>query len=210
MPYHPDASRAPPTSRSPASGLHTVIRCDGDALCAIPRRRSCAIAPAVVRRRAIVQQLAPHRQPAHGRARWSTGASLALIAYPPRDGNAERMLMLGVDQLAEDAGVSPPQRQLWLRIHPEVGQAGDVAIVTWTRPDGEVSPHLAFRYPSGSWPLAVRLGQGLVLNDSESKEVPTRLGQLAGALGGDPRAIELELGPHEPPDVIVWVPIGLA
>jgi hypothetical protein len=55
----------------------------------------------------------------------------------------------------------------------------------------------------------MRLAEGLVLDGQEARQIPVALGHLAGALGSDElRGLELVLGPHEPPEVLVWANIA--
>ena len=130
------------------------------------------------------------------------------IRYPARSRETEMILMEGISQLAEDIGVSDAQRRLWARVHPELGRGSEIVLTTACTQTA-VSAHFAISYPITDWAVAMRLAEGLVLNDSEAKQVPKTLGQLAGALGSDRLdSVELVLGPHEPPDVIVWARVA--
>jgi hypothetical protein len=139
------------------------------------------------------------------RGRWiRTEHDFAFVHYPTRDRAKDQMLMLGLDQLAEDVGVSAPQRKLWQRLHPQTGNGDEISVTTGAV-NGQLSNQFAVTYRNISWEQALRLGEGLVLKASEAEQVPAELGQFAGALDADrPHSLELRLGPHEPPDVVVW------
>ena len=137
----------------------------------------------------------------------SARRQLLEIGYPARDRETDAFVIEAIDQLGEEIGISAAQRTLWRRIHPQLGRGAEIVLATgYTQ---AVSPHFAITYPVTGWDTAVRLAGGLVLNDSESKDVATRLGEVAGALGSDQlTGLTLVLGPHEPPDVIVWAKVA--
>jgi hypothetical protein len=226
MPYRPDvlAAVAPGSPAAPATGpARLQLQLDGE-LMSVALATATSLSPD-----AAVTQLAPraHRDAwfdlvdqlcsiADGRIvgsiRSLDGARLALeLRYPQRDRETDFVLIEAIAQLATDLGVSAAQLRLFRRLHPEIGRGTEIALVTTCTAHAGVSPSLGIRYPIASWELALRLAQGLVFNDSEAKAVPTMLGQLAGALGSDHlQSVELVLGPHEPPDVIVWAQVGNA
>ena len=146
-----------------------------------------------------------------GRARGvGTAWAAVQVTYPPRDRDGEAYVMAAIDQLSEDIGATAAQRRLWIRMHPELGRGGEVAVETALR-DGVVSRSLAISYPITAWDVGVRLAQGLILNDSEAEAVPRRFGAVAGALGADTlSSVTLELGPVEPPAVVVWAQLAPA
>jgi hypothetical protein len=224
MPYHPDALAAvAPDAAAPATATLIRIVVDGETISV-----ALAMAGGNKQPRVAVDELAP---PAHrdawfdlvdqlcsiadarivGLTRFVDGSRVAIeIQYPQRDRDTDFVLMEGIDQLAGDIGVSGAQRKLWRRIHPELGAGNGISLSTGCTP-ARVSAHFGITYSVTSWEVALRLAEGLVLNDSEAKAVPTSLGQLAGALGSDHlQSLELVLGPHEPPDVIVWARVGRA
>jgi hypothetical protein len=130
------------------------------------------------------------------------------IRYPARDRDTDAILIAAIDQLAEDIGVTAAQRQLWTRIHPQLGHGAEIALATGFG-SGQVSQHLAITYPISGWDVAVRLAGGLVLSNADSQEASRRLGEVAGILGSDQlTGIELVLGPHEPPDIVVWAKVA--
>ena len=125
------------------------------------------------------------------------------VRYPARDPATDQVVLLGIDQLAGDLGVSAMQRRLLVRMHPTLGKGQP--LVVGTTATTQITSQLSVVYGATDWDTAIRVGSGLVLNDSEAKEVPARLGALAGALGSEAvEGLELELGPHEPPGVVVW------
>jgi len=133
---------------------------------------------------------------------------LIQVGYPARDRDTDAMLIEAIDQLGEGIGVSAPQRTLFRRIHPQLGRGAEIVVATRCT-ETAVSSHFAISYPISAWETAVRLAAGLVLNDSEGKEVSRRLGEVAGALAADQlTGIELVLGPHEPPDLVVWARVA--
>lgn len=130
------------------------------------------------------------------------------VTYPSRDRDTDAMLIEAIDQLGEGIGVSAPQRTLFRRIHPELGRGREIVVVTRSTP-AAISTQLGISYPVADWPTAVRLAGGLVFNDSEGKDVAKRLGEVAGAIAADQlTGLELVLGPHEPPDVVVWARVA--
>lgn len=125
------------------------------------------------------------------------------VRYPARDAQADQILMLGLDQLAEDLGVSEMQRRLLGKMHPSLGKGRE--IVVGTSCQSQVARELALLYPVTDWDTALRVAEGLVLDSAEAKALPRHLGALAGAIGSDATVgLELLLGPHEPPSVFVW------
>jgi hypothetical protein len=224
MPYHPDAlAVVAPDAAAPATATLMRIVVDGETM-------SVALATAGGNKqpRVAVDELAPAAQRDAwfdlvdqlcsiadarivGLTRFVDGSRVAIeIQYPQRDRATDFVLMEGIEQLAGDIGVSGAQCKLWRRIHPELGAGNGISLSTSCTP-ARVSAHFGITYPVTSWEVALRLAEGLVLNDSEAKAVPTNLGQLAGALGSDRlQSLELVLGPHEPPDVIVWARVGRA
>ncbi len=229
MPYHPEALAAlapttPPPSTSATMGPALLrVQVDGDVIAVAlastttkaPDAAVAEIAPPAYRDAwfDLVDQLCSI---ADGRVVGSTrfvdGSRAVLdIRYPQRDGATDFIVMEAVEQLAGDIGVSAAQLRLFRKLHPEVGGGSEISLATACTAHAGVSPYLGITYPSTSWELALRLAQGLVLNDSEAKALPTMLGQLAGALGSDHlQSIELILGPHEPPDIVVWAQVGTA
>lgn len=136
------------------------------------------------------------------------GRAMLQISYPGRGRDDDAMLIEALDELGAGIGITAPQRTLLRRIHPELGRGAPVVISTWCLPDG-VSSYLGLSYPVTSWPIALRLASGLVFNDSEAKDVSRRLGEVAGAIGSEAlQGVEVMLGPHEPPDVVVWATIA--
>jgi hypothetical protein len=135
--------------------------------------------------------------------------ALIQIGYPARGRDDDAMLIEALDELGGPIGLSAAQRSTLLRrLHPELGRGAPLVISTWCNPSG-VSAHLGLSYPVTSWETALRLASGLVFNDSVAKDVSTRLGQVAGAVGSEVlQGVQLVLGPHEPPDVVVWARIA--
>jgi hypothetical protein len=130
------------------------------------------------------------------------------IRYPARDRQTDAVLIEAIDQLADDVGVTAAQRQLWTRIHPQLGRGAEIVLATGFG-GGQISQHLAITYPIAGWDVAVRLAGGLVLTTADSQEASRRLGEVAGILGSDQlTGIELVLGPHEPPDIVVWAKVA--
>ena len=204
VPASPDAFKALGVREEPADRLR--VRIDGDdvEVLVVRATRDAPTEPAWLD---LVEQLcsiASARILTHAR---SARRQLLEIGYPARDRDTDAMLIEAIDQLGEEIGISAAQRTLWRRIHPQLGRGSEIVLSTgYTQ---AVSPHFGISYPISGWDTALRLAGGLVLNDSESKEVATRLGEVAGALGSDQlTGLELVLGPHEPPDVIVWAKVA--
>ncbi len=143
-----------------------------------------------------------------GRSRGATGGGSIAVRYPVRDAQAEIYLIAAVDQLAAGLGSSAAQRRLWQRIHPQLGAGREVTVESQLVAD-RVSQRLVVGYPVTDWATAIRLAEGLVLDPSEAAEIPKRLGAVAGALDSDKlESLEIELGPHEPPEVVVWAKLA--
>jgi hypothetical protein len=134
-------------------------------------------------------------------------AAVIELRYPQRDRDADAMLIEALDELGGGLGISGAQRTLFRRIHPQLGLGAEMVLTTRCTPDG-ISPTFGVGYPITDWQTAMRLGEGVVLNDSEAKEVPRRLGAVAGVTGAETLlGVEVILGPNEPPDVLVWSPV---
>jgi hypothetical protein len=221
LPYHRDALHAlAPTLQPPEQPAERIrARVEGDHLFVMladagpfDPRTAARSAPAAHRDEwlDLVQQLcsiADGRITGVSRAIDGTRAQLE-VRYPARDKATEAMLVEAVTQLGEAIGITDAQRRLWMRIHPQLSRGGEVIVSTGCSQRG-VSGHFGITYPISSWQTAVRLAEGLVLNDSEAKEVPRRLGELAGAMAADElTGVELVLGPHEPADVLVWARVA--
>lgn len=177
-----------------------------------PRTAVDALAPAPVRDRwfDLVDQLCSIASAQIiGTTQYLDGSRAELaIRYPARNRETEMFLLEGVSQLAEEIGVSAAQRRLWTRMHPELAHGSEIVLTTACTASA-ISQHFAIGYPITDWAVAMRVATGLVFNDSEAQQVPRTLGQLAGALGSDRlESVELVLGPHEPPDVIVWARVA--
>lgn len=205
VPASPAAFAALGVREEPADRLR--VRIDGDAVETLVVRatREAPTEPAwldlveqfcsIANARILSRARGPERQ-------------LLEIFYPARDRDTDAMLIEAIDQLAEDIGITAAQRTLFRRIHPQLGRGSEIAVTTGFL-HGAVSAHLGISYPLASWQTALRLAGGLVLNDSEGQEASRRLGEVAGALGSDQlTGIELVLGPHEPPDVVVWANVA--
>jgi hypothetical protein len=222
MPYHPDAFAALAPGLAVPAGPHLGlrVRIDQDAISmavtvegggsdAIRERATTSSAgPAWV---SLIEQfcsVAGGRVAGH--AIWvdPPARATAQIRYPDRDRAADAVLMLAVDQLAGEIGVTAAQRRLWARIHPDLGRGREIVVETGLTANA-VSSQLSISYPVTEWELATRLSQGLILNDSDAQAVPSQLGAMAGALGADaPTSVTLELGPHEPVGVLVWAALS--
>lgn len=145
-----------------------------------------------------------------GRTRWTDGRASLEIRYPARDasGKPELYLLAAIDQLGAQLGVTEAQRTLWQQLHAGFHGA-ELALTTSVTANGAVSQVLGLAYPETAWEHAVRVAQGTTLDPAEAAKVPRQLGALAGALASDVlQALELELGPHEPLDVIVWAKLA--
>ncbi|NVB83763.1 MAG: hypothetical protein HOV81_35640 [Kofleriaceae bacterium] len=221
LPYHRDALHAlAPTQPPPEKPAERIrARVEGENLFVLLADagpfdvRAAALAAPAAHREAwldLVEQLCSI---AGGRV---TGVSRAIdgsraqleVRYPARDKATEAMLIEAITQLGEGIGVTDAQRRLWTRLHPQLSRGGEIVVSTGCG-QGGVSGTFGITYPIASWQTAVRLAEGLVLNDSEAKEVPRRLGELAGAMAADELSgVELVLGPHEPADVLVWARIA--
>ena len=199
-------------------------RVDGDAVSAAVLARGGAADP-----RGAVDELAPPAARAAwfdvvdqfcaiaggkigGKTRWLDGRVALEIRYPARDpaANTDAYLLEAVDQLGAQLGVTAPQRALWQKLH--VGFRGvELALTTACTAGGAVSQVLALAYPLTEWERAVHMAQGTTLDAAEAAKVPRQLGALAGALGSDQlQSVELELGPHEPLEVVVWAKLAPA
>lgn len=140
------------------------------------------------------------------RTRWlgPPGRASLQVDYPARGARDDQIFMLGIEQLAEDVGVTAAQRRLWKRLHPDVGHGAALSVIT-ALDGGAVVARLGLRYPVASWDLALRLADGLAVDPAVGRQVGAGLGSLAGALGSErPLAVELGLGASEPPQVVVW------
>lgn len=221
LPYHRDAlhalAPALPPPEKPAERIRA--RVEGDNLFVMladagpfDPRTAVESAPAAHREAwlDLVEQLcsiADGRITGVSRAIDGTRAQLE-VRYPARDKATEAMLVEAITQLGEAIGITEAQRRLWMRIHPQLSRGGEIVLSTGCSQRG-VSGNFGITYPISSWQTAVRLAEGLVLNDSEAKEVPRRLGELAGAMAADELSgVELVLGPHEPADVLVWARVA--
>jgi hypothetical protein len=204
VPASPQAFAALGVPQEPADRLR--VRVDGDDV-EVLVVRATKDAPTEPAWLDLVEQLcsiASARILSHAR---SARRQLLEIGYPTRDRDTDAMLIEAIDQLGEDIGISAAQRTLWRQIHPQLGRGAEIVLATgYTQ---AVSPQFGITYPVTGWDTAVRLAGGVVLNDSESKDVAKRLGEVAGALGSEQlTGLELLLGPHEPPDVIVWAKVA--
>jgi len=204
VPASPDAFAALGVPEQPADRLRVRVEGDDVEVLVVRATKDGPSEPAWLD---LVEQLcsiASARILSHGR---SPRRQVLEIGYPARDRDTDAMLIEAIDQLGEEIGISAAQRTLFQRIHPQLGRGAEIVLATsYTQ---AVSPHFAITYPITGWDTAVRLAGGLVLNDSESKDVAKRLGEVAGALGSDQlTGLELVLGPHEPPDVVVWAKVA--
>ena len=221
MDYHPDAHRAlAPDTAVPTGTDHLRVRIDGEDVEVMfalggPREPDAAVdelALDAVREPwlELVSQLCSIADAKiSGRARSADGQRAMLqITYPARGRDMDAMLIEAISELSDGIGVSPAQRTLFRRIHPELGRGSEIVLTTRTTPT-QVSAQLGISYPITEWATAVRLAGGLVFNDSEGKDVSRRLGEVAGAVAADKLAgLEIVLGPHEPPDVVVWARVS--
>jgi hypothetical protein len=205
MPATPEAFAALGVPARPADRLR--VRVDGDdvEVLVVTATREPPGEPAWLD---LVEQfcsIASARIQSHARG---PRRQLLEIGYPARDRQTDAMLIEAIDQLGEDIGISAAQRRLFRQLHPQLGRGAEIVVTTGFT-QGAVSVHLGLSYPVTAWETAVRLAGGLVLNDSEGQRVSRRLGEVAGALGSDRlTGLELVLGPHEPPDLVVWAKVA--
>lgn len=220
MRYSDQAYAALGTSRPPLEGDRIHVRIEHGvarvgvtrALQLPPAEAVNAVAPNPLRERwlDLVSQLcAVARAQIVGVTQFVDGSRGEIaIRYPARGREEEFFLIEAITQLAEEIGILAAQRRLWTRIHPQLASGAEIVLTTGCT-DTAVSAHFAIAYPIRDWGTATRLGAGVVLNDFEAKQVPTTLGSLAGALGSEQlESVELVLGPHEPPDLVVWARVA--
>lgn len=183
------------------------VRVDGDQVeRGIVRVGPCEMEPAWFD---VVDQLCAVGGQIASRTQWPGDRVAIAVRYPPRGVDDDMMLAAGFDQLAEDLGATVPQRRLLQKVHPQLGRGDEIAATVRTV-GGAMSRSFAVTYPVTSWETALRLGQGTVLSDRDAAEIPTKLGELAGALASDTTTgLELVLGPHEPLEILVWVKLAL-
>ncbi len=147
-----------------------------------------------------------------GKTRWRDGRVALEIHYParPPSSKADMYILAAIDQLGAELGVTAAQRALWQQLHGGFHGA-QLALTTSVAAAGAVSQVIGLAYPEASWEHAVRIAQGTTLDPAEASKIPRHLGAFAGALGSDVlQSVELELGPHEPLDVIMWAKLAPA
>jgi hypothetical protein len=223
MPYAPGAWTAlggdPATAAKSPLGIRA--RVDGDAVSAAlltsptptPREAVDELAPPAVRDAwwDYVDQfctIADARLV--GATRWLDGRCSLDVRYPTRatDSKAELYLLEAVDQLGTQLGITAAQRALWKRLHVNF-RGAELALTTSCTASGAVSQILSLAYPEHSWEHAVRIAQGTQVDPAAAAKIPRDLGGLAGALASDKlQSLELQLGPHEPMDVVVWAKLA--
>jgi hypothetical protein len=101
-------------------------------------------------------------------------------------------------------GISPPQRELWGRLHEAHGE-GPAVTVSTDGVAGRPSPELGFLYRVSGWDHAVTLTNLIAGGDAaRARRAAAALGRLSGALSiPGLSSIEILLGAET--DVLVWL-----